>query len=156
DISEKPQGIFRSDDKGQNWTFIMDSPQSRDLNASLLDNAVQSVTVTGSVNDFTATGWRSLGATHRFRLSLAGTGAYIKPDFSAVTSMDDVLAAIRDAIQKPNLFGANAVTVKWDALHSRLLIISNTLDSIRIKDPTGADSLFSAGLNVTFVKPGDI
>ena len=81
----------------------------------------------------------------------------IAPTFGPlVANYLDVIRALEKAINAADKFGPNAVTVSYDPALSRFLFVSNALLPIKVEDPTGATSLFTAGIPGCFDKASDI
>lgn len=94
--------------------------------------------------------WKALGTTKAFRITVDNVTKTIRPNFSAVTSMDDVAAAINTALSTAGYTGLGAF---WYGDGSAFIIHNSALDTTRdgfrkierLSDPeTGAaDSLLS-------------
>jgi hypothetical protein len=133
----------------------MTSPISRGLDGATLNAAVATVTVAGN-NDFSATGWRDLGAK-QIKVTIGGKSFdNIAPNFGPLVANHlDVARAIEAAINAPEKFGSNAVTVSYDPALARFIFVSNTLLPITV-EAGAANSLFAAGPKVHFDKVSDI
>jgi hypothetical protein len=158
------EGIYRTDNLGVKWHYIMDAPASVELTtttfnsnlksteklgASEVNLAVASITVSGAINDFGNTGWRApalVGKQFSVKIGTNPTGTATL-DFSAVSNLADVAKAIADAINVGASLGTDAVTVTWDAAHNRFLIVSNTLLPVTISKKAGGTNIFATGLN---------
>ncbi|MEW6156110.1 MAG: LEPR-XLL domain-containing protein, partial [Verrucomicrobiota bacterium] len=104
-VKEKLNGLYRLDLPGEAVRFVMETPVSIEKNRATV------LSVKAHSADHNQ--WLALAANHQFAFFVSGVGKYIDPDFSAVTSMEDVAKALENAINQPELFGPGMVTVQW-------------------------------------------
>ncbi|KPK77291.1 MAG: hypothetical protein AMJ79_03720, partial [Phycisphaerae bacterium SM23_30] len=161
------EGIWRSDDLGGHWRYVMDTPVALDLNAEEINAATVTITV-GGANANQALEWRNnVGNNRKFRIVIGGLDKIVTPRFGTHVPapalnpvMSDVALALENALNDAAAFGPGACRVIWDDIYTRFIIFSQTyspITEVSARDITQNNSLFDAdNLNAHFDTVGDI
>jgi len=136
------KGIFRSDDMGETWRYVMDTPVSRDLNAQTLNDAVARVIVDGKWNAFDNTGWRALGNNREFNVTIGGKKLTITPDFRNVNNKTDVASAIQAALNHWFPFSISLDTTTEPTNDGSGIVVAHQFPHVT---SSGSDTVYAAG-----------